>query len=626
VCGVAGVLYFDGRPATGETLRAMREALAHRGPDGEGEVLLGSCGLAHRRLSIIDLSSAGHQPMASEDRRHWITYNGEVYNYLELRAELEQLGHRFRSKSDTEVILEAFRRWGTDAFSRFNGMWGLAIYDAQQRLLTLSRDRFGVKPMVYSLDGERILFASEPKALLAADPELARADRGSLLRLFAKPAYAHARSTFFEGIEVLEPGTVLELRDGRSSKKRWYRFAPERTQPISLARAKDEVRELLIDSIRLRFRSDVTVGTCLSGGVDSSSIVALSKRYLGQAPDTFTVLYADHGFDEGRYAKRMIEDLELSAHVVHPDGSDAPDVIEKATWFQDGPSSSVGVYSQWQVMNLAHGKVKVLLDGQGGDEIFGGYHSHYLPLAKSAIEERRFESIVHLFRDRKEIERAAGFDPLLELLRQRLPRLVKKVLAKIDPPAPGRPRLIAPEVEAQLKQESPELWRAPGSLDAFLWEQVVHSSLPALLHYEDRDSMAFGIEARTPFLDYRLVERAFSLPFELKLRGATTKVILREAMRGILPEMVRDRRDKLGFPTPFGRWVRGPHREWLRDLLLSKSARERSLADPRAVEKTLEVHDRGQADYGATLYMLATVELFHRLFIDRGVRPRSAIG
>jgi asparagine synthase (glutamine-hydrolysing) len=635
VCGVSGVFHFDGRPALQEVIRAMNRALVHRGPDDSGEVILGSCGLGHRRLSIIDLSQAGRQPMSSDDGRHWISYNGEVYNYLEIRAELEGLGHRFRTRTDTEVILTAFRQWGGGAFSRFNGMWALAIYDAAERTLTLSRDRFGVKPLVFALDARRILFASEAKALLAAEPALARADLTSIARVLARPALAHAQATFFEGVEPLEPGSVLTVKaGGEASRRRYWDFVPpSRSSRVTMQDAKAEIRELLVDSIRLRFRSDVPVGTCLSGGIDSSSIVSLAHRFLGEAPETFTVLYDEPDFAEGAFAREMIDRFGLRAHVVRPDGRDAPEVIERATYFQDGPSSSVGVYSQWQVMKLAQGRVKVLLDGQGGDEVFGGYLSHYLPSAESAagaLLKGRILPLAHLVRDRREIREAIGMDPVGTLVSTGLQRIgLRKLLrgARMarrlfgggpERPAPARPRLLSRDLQVRLGDR--ELWALPKNgadpLHHFLWEQVVSTSLPALLHYEDRDSMAFSIEARTPFLDYRLVERAFALPFDLKVDGSTTKAVLREAMRGILPELIRGRRDKKGYPTPLGRWLREQHREWLRDLVASPRSRARGMVDASAAERLLQQHESGAADYSAQLYLLATLEIFMRRFVD----------
>lgn len=668
----------------------MSRALAHRGPDGDGHVVLGPCGLAHRRLAIIDLSPAGRQPMSYADGALWLTYNGEVYNYVELRRELQALGFAFRSESDTEVILAAYRAYGRRAFERFNGMWGLALYDARERKVVLSRDRMGVKPLYFHKDRQRILFASEIKALLAAEPRLAVLDEASAIRFFQRSAMAYNRETFFRDIVAVEPGTSVEIAaDGSLQPSRYWHFVPPapgprrhdpasarssarrgRNDAFALAEAAERVRDLLVDSVRLRFRSDVPVGTCLSGGLDSSSIVAIAGRKLGKAPETFSVLYDDPEFTETEFVRVMQRELGLSASETHPDGTDFPEVIERATYFQDAPTVASGIYSQWHVMKIASRRVKVLLDGQGGDELFGGYFAYFNAYVRGLIAGlkrgavRDLPRVLRAARDIRELSgqdhlrallgaqrrrlyrqlvhparrtlldaarTAAGHGPLRDALRslkQRVSRAAQFDLGParaLDGAAWPYPHEVLPlDLRERLAHETrgwetPEITGHP--LVDEMWDSLVRTSIPGLLHYEDRDSMAFSIEARTPFLDYRLIELAFQLPPELKIDGATTKVVLREAMRDVLPAAIRDRRDKKGYPTPFAVWARGIHRDWIRDILGSERCRKRGFFEAGKLDRLLEAHFGRHRDFSTLIYQLVTFELFCRSFLDGPFHP-----
>jgi asparagine synthase (glutamine-hydrolysing) len=632
MCGIGGVLYFDGERPSFDILVRMTSALAHRGPDGLGHEILGSCGLAHRRLSIIDLSDAGHQPMSTSDGELWIAYNGEIYNYVELREELEALGHRFRSHTDTEVVLCAYRQWREGAFSRFNGMWALAIWDRSAQRLLLSRDRFGVKPLYLHRSAKRMLFASEVKGLLSAEPHLSEPDDETITRHLMLASLCYSGRSFFRGIFALPPGTNLIVeKDGRTREERFWSFSPIETKEVGMREGADRVRELLVDSIRLRFRSDVRVGTCLSGGIDSSAIVAIANQKLGLTPESFSVTYSDPKYDETEFIRIMVKEFGLPGHEIAPDGTDLPEVLERATYFQDGPTSGAGLYSQWHVMKRAAGRVKVLLDGQGGDELFAGYFHDFLPYIESLIARvkqgdlRALSTLVQVYRD---VEPLTGANPVQQLIRQRWTRsrprrlavryAMKYGLRRSPVPAP---RVMAPELDRYYHPEDRE-WQSRQNwsgdpLTDTLWQQMVRTSLPGLLHFEDRNSMAFSIEARVPFLDYRLVEYAFGLPFHLKMRASETKAVLRAAMLGILPEPIRARRDKKGYPTPFSTWVKDLHSDWLRDLILSDRALQRGYTLRAGVENLLDQHLNGLADHGSMLWRLATLELYCRRFIDQ---------
>jgi asparagine synthase (glutamine-hydrolysing) len=630
MCGIAGVLRLDGRPVDRAALERMNRAQAHRGPDGEGLEILGPCGLGHRRLAIVDLSEAGHQPMATADGQLWISYNGEVYDHVELRRTLEGRGHVFRSRTDTEVILAAYREWGTGCFERFNGMWGLALWDASRRRLVLARDRLGIKPLYVARDADRLLFASEVKALLAAEPALARLDREQVARFVARPALGCGRRSFFEGIESVDPGTVqIHEADGRSRRERFWSFVPPPPdESQDERRCVETIGARLEDAVRLRFRADVPVGTCLSGGLDSSSIVALAAGRLGKAPDTFSALYDDAGHVERPFVEVMERHFGLAAHHVQPDGTDLPGVLERITWHQDAPSSGPGVYSQWHVMRIAQPRVKVLLDGQGGDEVLGGYTRFYEPYVRGLLSRARRGDVaagLEAARAVREIRAATGQDPLAGLVRaarRRLSRALPLGAAggPATPLATEAGLLVAEDLAGVVRAETGEtgIRRHSGDpLTDTMWDALTRTSIPTLLHYEDRDSMAFSIEARTPFLDYRLVEAAFTLPTRLKIRGALTKVALRASMEGLLPEPVRDRRDKLGFPTPFARFLRADGGGWIRAILQAPAARDRGLLAPSGVARLLDEHLGGTADHGWRLYQLATLELFARVFVDR---------
>jgi asparagine synthase (glutamine-hydrolysing) len=642
-------LSLRGERPSREDLITMSRALAHRGPDGWGVEELGACGLAHRRLSIIDLSPLGRQPMSDREGRFTITYNGEVYNYVELRRELEAQGVRFRSETDTEVILAAFHAYGLEAFARMNGMWGLAIWDALEKRLILSRDRMGVKPLYLYRSPERILFASEVKAMLAIEPSLGRVDRMSLARFLEWGVVGYGKDTIFERVERLDPGTaaIIDATGAIQTHRYWSFRPPEMPERVSVTEGAERVRELLTDSVRLRFRSDVPVGTCLSGGLDSSSIVALSKLRVGKAPQTFSVLYDDPEFSETSFVRTMSQRLELEANETAPDGSDLPDVFERCAYFQEEPSGGPGLYSQWHVMKLAAPKVKVLLDGQGGDELFGGYFGYFVPYVKSLLARAAQGDVAiipEIIRADLEIHDLTGDHVLPDLFKHRLRMIRAQALRKLrarvrDTPLGEAARTLRGLLQdskggrwmdrggvasgdlSRLVESERKTWAPPtvtgDGLRDLLWDQLVRSSIPALLHYEDRNSMAFSIEARVPFLDYRLVELAFSLPVECLIQGARTKVVLREAMSGILPESIRERRDKKGYPTPFSIWLRNPvHSDWIRDLLFSRRVRERGWIRTEVASTLLSRHNERKADHSWHIWKLMALELFARRFID----------
>ena len=659
MCGIAGVVSRD--PEALGAVRGMTDALRHRGPDDEGYLLaaadgtsvaafagrdtLGALGLppmprrppagvevalGHRRLSIIDVGPGGHGPMASADGRAWVTYNGEIYNYLELREELRALGHSFRTSSDTEVLLAAYDQWGPDALARFNGMWAFALVDTRRGILLAARDRFGVKPFHYYADDRLFAFASEIKGLLAHPGVRARADEKTVLGFLVRGALDEGASTFFEGIRALPAShrLILDIRTRRLEVERWYDLPPAGTRRADPMR----LRELLRDAVRLRLRSDVDVGTCLSGGLDSSSIVALTASLrtetTGGRRRAFSVTYTDAGLDESAFIDAVVAATGVDAARTTATAADLWHDLPALIRHQDEPIPSPGPYSHWRVMALAHqAGMKVLLDGQGADEILAGYHYQYGPYLAEIAARRGLGAA---WREAAAAHRVTGrplgfFLGLLAYHRLPLPPAARRwALERFTTHGYLPARLLDPAVTARLGAPPGERHQPQPTLAAERMADLWRTSLPALLRYEDRNSMAFGIEARTPFLDYRLVEEAMALDAEDLIRGGWTKAVLREAMAGLVPEPVRLRRDKLGFPTPESRWL-GELAPRVRELLGAKTARVAGFLDPSGFQRWLSVPDPILARRRG-LWRLLCVELWIRSLEEprRHAEVRSA--
>jgi len=619
MCGIGALLDPRGslRP---ESLQAMQATVRYRGPDDEGLVLFrgheaAPCafggpdtvpaayssglpyapareapaagaflGLAHRRLSILDLSAAGHQPMCTADRDVWITYNGEIYNYVELREELKALGHAFASQSDTEVILAAYRAWGKDCLSRFNGMFAFVLFDRARRRLFAARDRFGVKPLYYWMSpGGMIALASEIKQFTVLPGWQARVHGQRAYDFLNWGLLDHTEETLFAGVYQLRGGEALELdltagahaTNGRLPVFRWYELKPE---PFSgsLAEAGAKLRGLLTDSVRLRLRADVPVGTCLSGGLDSSSIACVMNGLLreqdAQAQQkTFSACATVKRFDERDYIDEVVRHTGTDAHYVYPGLDGLFPRLDDITRHQDEPFGSTSIYAQWSVFALAaQNRVKVMLDGQGADEQLAGYHNYFAPRFGGMLRSLNWTT---LCREMLETRRLHGYPlswGIKQALNNVLPELLRQPLRRLA----GKPGGTAPawlsmgKLGAVPRDPFLEAGSARAeSVRAMSLSQLAATSLPMLLHWEDRDSMAHSIEARVPFLDYRLVEFTLGLPEEYKIADGMTKRVLREGMRGVLPERVRERVDKLGFVTPEEVWVREQGPELFRQAL-----------------------------------------------------------
>ena len=619
MCGIAGIVYVDGRPVDPMLLRRMTEVLTHRGPDDGGYLIEDGIGLGHRRLSIIDLSSAGHQPMSNEDGSVWITYNGEVYTYPELTAELKAKGHVFRSRTDTEAVLHAYEEYGVDCLSKFNGMFAFAIWDRRRRRLFCARDRFGIKPFHYFWDGHSFRFASEIKAVLQ-DKEIERSpnDR-QILEFLAVEGLNRSEETFFKGIYTLPPAHYLTLRNGRMQIRRYWEIQPDHPDDFAADEREDRLwaeafRHLFEDAVRLRLRSDVPVGTCLSGGLDSSSIVCVANRLLSGdgRQKTFSACFEDPAYDERPFAQEVLRCTGAEGHVVFPGGEDFLEEMRRLIWHQEEPLGGASVYAQWHVMRLAReGEVKVLLDGQGADEILAGYEeyhsSYFLDLACRFEVGRLIEEVGARWNSRT----SPGLKTARNTLFFALPEDFQNgIFASMER------KWLGPFSEGiRLELDGP-LPSRRDHLTGHLLRLLTVSRLPSLLHFEDRNSMAFSIEARVPFLDHRLVEFSFSLPAAQKIRGGLRKVVLRNAMKGILPEKVRTRIDKMTFQAPQGKWLRAEAREEAAEILYSRSFRERGYFNVPRIKKDFEAHCAGRQEVGKQICRWIDLELWLRTFID----------
>jgi asparagine synthase (glutamine-hydrolysing) len=621
MCGIAGMVGFS-KAVEPCLLAAMNRLLAHRGPDDAGEWVSATrtVGLASRRLAILDLSAAGHQPMVGNDRADVIAFNGEIYNYLEVRDELIRLGHVFRTQTDTEVVLAAYAAWGESCVERFNGMFALAIWDSGKRQLFAARDRFGEKPFYFHHTPARFVFASELKALLLDDDVPRRPDLAVVSRYLLTAQLDGDTHTFFDGVQQLAPAHTLVVRaDGEVRTRRYWSLALETPPQVRPAGDLiDEFRRLLFDSIRLRLRSDIAVGSSLSGGLDSSSIVCALRTLLGDratAQNTFSARYRSGGTDEGRYIHAVVAQTGVTGHEVFIDGDRLTDDLERFLWFQDEPVAHTSQYAQWKVMELAKRVgVTVLLDGQGADEILGGYPSPTFGYRYADIARRGH--LIELVSELAAFRRNhGGMAPALRyagaaLLPPRLRRVVRRLVHNSG---------------ALVIRDAPSVrdWQPAQSADApmlrrALYETLTFSSLPGLLRYGDRNSMAHSREARLPFLDHRLVEFAYALPPELLVRNGTSKVVLREAMRGIIPDLVRERMDKIGFGTPEREWFTGPLRPWLQDALAG--LKRRQLLDAGAIDGQWRSFLSGGRS--GNVWRLANLEWWFRNFID--ARPSAA--
>ncbi len=603
MCGIAGQFCPDGGRPDEQLLAAMGDRLAHRGPDGSGSHIAKNAGLVHRRLAIIDLSDEGLQPMTNEDGTLWIVFNGEIYNYVELREELIGKGHRFHSHSDTEVILHAYEEWGDGCLPRFNGMWGFAILDERKNELFCARDRFGIKPFYYAVAGGSFLFASEIKALLAHPGAGTKPDDEILGTYLAWGVQDHSGRTMFDGIFQLLPAHALRVTAAGVQEP--FRYWDVKVNPAIRSGTPDDAvagvfLAKLTDATRIHLRSDVAIGTCLSGGIDSSTLTVLINTLIrdeapasvGDRQKTFSVVFKDKRFDESRYIDEIVAATGVDAHRTTPSPEELWDDIGRLVYMQDEPFGSLSIYAQYCVMRLARNDVKVVLDGQGADELLGGYIGYQGSYTRGLLRSFHFLTALSEFTGSLRRHRSFFRSALAQLVSRRKRR-------------------------GLLKVTGPKYDRYGGGLPEVLYRELTAGNLPALLHYEDRNAMAFSIESRVPYLDYRFVEYVAGLPLNQKIRGGITKIALRNAIRGIVPESIRCRMDKMGFVTPEEVWMKEDLRPFVLEVLSSPSFAARKYWDADAVVQDYLAFLEGRSGYSWEVWRIICTELWLREFFDK---------
>ncbi|MEE2569251.1 asparagine synthase (glutamine-hydrolyzing) [Pseudarthrobacter sp. J64] len=624
MCGIAG---YHGFGEDEVLLKAMNACIEHRGPDGEGYFTEGNTGLAHRRLSIIDVAH-GQEPMISADGDTVLVYNGEVYNYLDLRAELEALGRTFRTQSDTEVVLQSYEEWGTEAFDRFNGMFGFAILDKKRDVLVLARDHFGIKPLYWAnagtADAPKIMFASEIRPLLESGKIDRKPNERILYRYLQYRIHDDSAETFFDGVSKLLPGEMMEINNatGQFTISAFTRLREELTELSSVNRPYtpeviEEYRQRFTEAVRLRLKSEVPVGSALSGGLDSSAVVvtinklmqenAAATESLGAKQNTFSAVFPNSINDEEHYADAAIAKCKgnIEAHKILPTPEGFAEDLEDFVRTMEEPIISSGPYAQYCVMKEASKHVTVLLDGQGADEMMAGYIPYYFAYLRQLKAKGDYKTLVR--------EAGQSLDIFYRLGRF---RLRSKLTAKKTVTMAS---LLKKDFAGKHRGE--KFSNIPDNMKLRLIDDLFHKSLPSLLRYEDKNTMRFSLEGRVPFLDKEVVKFLFSLSDEAIIKGGWNKRILRDATRGLLPEKISNRRNKIGFTTPEAEWF-ALMKERIYQVFMSNSFAERPYWNREAVLTAFEEYLNGKNDADTMVFWrLLNVELWFREFIDRNEAP-----
>lgn len=650
MCGINGIIGHNSELK--KKISTMNLLLKHRGPDDEGFVCINSQdGLINqfsgddsieyiknthkhitaadfvkydlvfgaRRLSIIDLSEKGHIPMSDSTGKIWITYNGEVYNYIELREELRSFGYKFNTECDTEVIIYSYLHWGEECLNHFNGMWAFAIWDGFKNKLFLARDRFGIKPLYYSLINSSFAFSSEIKPLIILKPGLFEVDEARIPFFVLYGNRLNTDNTYIKDIYSLKPSHYLVYQNEEIFVKKYYEIPIipyfEKTED----QLKDKIIEILTDSVKLRFRSDVPVGTCLSGGFDSSGIVSLSSQMNVIGLNTFSAVWKDKECDESNYIDIINREFGCYENKIEPLAEEFEDVFEKLSYYQEIPTEGPGLIPQWYVMKKAKSKVKVLLDGQGGDEVFGGYYGTWTFLLSIMKEKKIMSFFSNLklffnFLNKNDLHHLSSY--LFPYLYNKVVRgylsnnfniLNKDILSK------------TPKHELYYDAAPPKLFKH--YINNFSYHYIRTLTIPSLLHYEDRASMAHSIESRVPFLDYRLVQLGINLHPHHLIYKKVSRPLYRKALENNLPAEIINRKIKLGFPTPFAKWTRKTLKPMVTDILLSKKSKIYEYLNMDFVKQKLDSHFEEKIDFSWFIWRLLSLEKF--LSIVNTIKSKS---
>ena len=627
MCGIVGRFNFHSHdPVSADLMKGMAKLLAHRGPDGEGVYADGPVGFGHRRLSVIDLTQAAHQPMISEDGQVCITFNGEIYNFRELRTVLEGRGHEFRSQSDTEVLLAAYREYGVTCVEHLRGMFVFAIWDKPNRKLFLARDRIGKKPLHYWLDKDGIAFASEPKAFLA-DPGFKPSPSLEAISHYLTYQYVPSPWSAFQGIQKLQPGHVLVVENGQMRTEQYWKLSYEQTYKGSSDEASHELIHKLLEATKCRLISDVSLGAFLSGGIDSSVIVGLMAQLGSSSLKTFSIGFEQETYNELPFAREVAKRFgtDHQEFVVKPEPSE---IFPKLIWHYNEPFADSSAIPSMYLAEMTRQHVTVALNGDGGDENFAGY-DRYL----ASVLSHRYDRLPAFLR--RCIESTAWYLPEAKESKTLISRM-KRFASGLSHSPYQRYVLWMTHFDHQLKNEicTKEFLKESGGQESTkvlveVFEQSnaqdllnktldvdVHTYLPNdLLVKVDVATMAYGLEARSPFLDHEFMEFCASLPTSMKLRGSIKKFILKKAAKDFLPPDILNR-PKMGFGVPIDYWFRNELREIAHDILLSPRATKRGYFKATVVERLLNEHVKKERAWHYQLWNLLMLELWFRMFVD----------
>jgi len=637
MCGIFGVLALDGRslPELEKWLRVGNKLLEHRGPDDFGIWTSSDCsvGLAHRRLSILDLSSSARQPMR-DTQGNVLSYNGEIYNFRELRYELQNSGSFFRTNSDTEVLLSLYEKTGIDAITKLRGMFAFAIWDETQRKLVLARDRIGIKPLYYYKQSDTLYFASEQKALLPFLPTISTA-KGALAE-YLTFQYTISNQSMFEGICEVPPAHILSAEAGNVHLKRYW----DVTYNIDFGKTenelKSELRDLVEDSVSVHLQSDVEVASYVSGGIDSSLLYSLASTKLGQGLKAFHGTFGTPaGYDESRFAREVVKSQAGELHIRDITSTDFIENIGRVIYHLDQPIAGPGSFPQYMVSQMASHQVKVVLGGQGGDEVFGGYARYLLAYFEQCIKA----AIDGTYKNGNFVVTIESIVPNLGVLREYKPLLQEFWSSGLFGPLDQRfLRLINRSTDFKDEVDWSQLdigivyerfyeifnSRTNVAKEAY-FDSMTHfefkTLLPALLQVEDRMSMAHGIESRVPFLDHHIVEFAATVPADIKFRDGKLKHFLKSTFEHDVPKQVMNRRDKMGFPVPLSEWLNRDLKEFVSDTVASMETKSRPGFNPAAIRKNLEQTRK----FSRKTWAMICLELWHQQFHDRSSHFRALL-
>jgi asparagine synthase (glutamine-hydrolysing) len=631
MCGICGIVNTSpDNPVHTDAVRRMTRILAHRGPDDEGRFVEANAGLGIRRLSIID-RDGGRQPIFNEDGSIVIVFNGEIYNYAELTANLTASGHVFATRSDTEAILHAYEQYGDDCVDRLRGMFAFAIWDRKRRRLLLARDRLGVKPLYYYSGPDFLAFASEIKALLEL-PAIPREVNREALDLYLALRYVPGPQTMFRNISKLQPGHLLALENGRPRIRKYWDIRYTDPEPQPAARRVEQFQEILEESVRLRLISEVPLGVFLSGGIDSSAVLAVMSRFQNPAGiETFSVGYeassgAEDRANEFSYAQLAAHAFGADLHEFRLGVNDFRDFMPGLAWYLDEPLADPTCIPLYFLSKLARRRITVVLSGEGADEVLAGYGIYWRMLALEGIY-RAFPLAAALAPRLARLapgEKAAGYVAGAGLPLEVRYRGVSRAMH------PGLVRELLPDSGHARHDPVTELFRScfrkveqASPLNRMLYVDAKIWLPDDLLLKADKMTMANSLELRVPFLDHKLVEFTSTLPDRLKLRNGRGKALLREAMRGILPQPIVTR-PKKGFPIPWDVWIRAPLKEFTRDVLLASGSACRIFMNPRALERIVRENERGAGGRHEEIWRLLVFEFWHKVFMERREKPASA--